>query len=220
MTLAPEVSGGIELTGGLTRRGLRVFIGHTQADPGMLDRAFEAGARHITHFPNALEPLHHRRPGAVAWGLLHEDVTLDCIADFHHVDPLMLRLIYKSRGAKRMALISDAIQPAGLGDGDFTVWETKIAVRDGATALVEGAFAGALAGSVITMRQALKNIVSLGVPVYEAIDMASLSPARAAGIDRERGSIEVGKQADLIGFDEDFNVGLAITGGEVVIRAY
>lgn len=218
MTLAPEVGGGIELTGELTRRGLKVFIGHTQADPKTLDLAFEAGARHITHFPNALEPHHHRKPGAVAWGLLREDVTMDCIADFHHVDPLMLRLIYKSKSAKRMALISDAIQPAGLGDGDFTVWDTKVAVRDGTTALVEGPLAGALAGSVITMRQALKNIVSLGLPVHEAITMASLTPARAAGIDRERGSIEAGKLADLISFDEDLDVALAITGGRVVTR--
>jgi len=219
MTLAPEISGGIELTRELTDRGLRVFIGHTQADPETLDRGFEAGAHHITHFPNALDPLHHRKPGAVAWGLLREDVTMDCIADFHHVDPLMLQLIYQSKGADRMALISDAIQPAALGDGDFTVWDTRIVVRDGVTALVEGPSAGALAGSVITLRQALENMVSIGVPLHEAIKMASLTPAFAAGINRERGSIEEGKCADLISINEEFGVTLAIMGGEVVIRA-
>jgi N-acetylglucosamine-6-phosphate deacetylase len=218
MTLAPEVSGGIELTRALGSRGVRVFIGHTQAEPAMLDLAFEAGARHITHFPNALDPLHHRKPGAVGWGLLREDVTMDCIADFHHVDPLMLRLIYQSKGADRMALISDAIQPAGLGDGEFTVWGAKIAVRDDITALSEGPSAGALAGSVITMRQALKNMVSLGVPLHEALKMASLLPARAAGIDRERGSIEAGKRADLMIFDEKFDVALSVVSGEVLFR--
>jgi N-acetylglucosamine-6-phosphate deacetylase len=218
MTLAPEIGGGIELTRELTGQGLRVFIGHSQAGPETLDRAFEAGARHITHFPNALDPLHHRNPGAVAWGLLRDDVTMDCIADFHHVDPLMLRLIYRSKSGDRMALFSDAIQPAGLGDGDFTVWSTRIVVRDGVTALVEGPSAGALAGSVITLREALKNMVSIGVPLHEAIKMASLTPARAVGINRDHGSIEEGKRADLISINEEFGVTLAITGGEVVIR--
>src|SRR6185436_20989097 len=109
ITLAPEVEGGLELVRDLTSNGVRVFIGHTQADPETLDLAAEAGARHITHFPNALDPLHHRKPGAVAWGLVRGDVTVDSIADFHHVAPLMLRLIYQSKGANRLALISDAI---------------------------------------------------------------------------------------------------------------
>ncbi|HWN98072.1 MAG TPA: N-acetylglucosamine-6-phosphate deacetylase [Blastocatellia bacterium] len=218
MTLAPEVAGGIELTRELTRRGLRAFVGHSQAQPATLDLAFEAGARHITHFPNALDPLHHRKPGAVAWGLLRQDVSIDCIADFHHVDPTMLRLIFRAKGANRIALISDAIQPAGLGDGDFTVWGAKIAVRDGHTALVEGPSADAIAGSVISMLQAMKNMVSLGIPLHEAIKMGSLIPARAAGLDRERGSIEIGKHADLISFDEDLNIALAVTGGKVRFR--
>lgn len=218
MTLAPEVTGGIDLTGELTRRGLRVFIGHTQAEPATLDLAFEAGAHHITHFPNALDPLHHRKPGAVAWGLLREGVTMDCIADFHHVDPLMLRLIYQSKSANRMALISDAIQPAGLGDGDFTVWGTKIGVRNGITSLLEGPSAGSLAGSVITIRQAMKNMVSLGVPLHEAVKMASLTPARAAGVDHELGSLTAGKRADLISLDEECEVRLAVGGGEVLLR--
>lgn len=218
MTVGPEVDGGIELTRELTGRGIRVFIGHTQANPEILDLAFEAGARHITHFPNALDPLHHRNPGAIAWGLARDDVGVDCIADFHHVDPLMLRLIYKSKRADRMSLISDAIQPAGLGDGDFDVWNTRIAVRNSVTSLAEGASAGALAGSVITLRQAVKNMVSIGVPLHEAIKMASLTPATTAGIEQERGSIEEGKCAELVSFDEQFSVALAIVSGDVLFR--
>src|SRR5581483_12332232 len=81
MTLAPEIDGGLELIRALTAAGVRSLIGHTEADPATLDAAFAAGARHITHFPNALSPLHHRKPGTIAWGLLRDDVTLDCIAD-------------------------------------------------------------------------------------------------------------------------------------------
>jgi N-acetylglucosamine-6-phosphate deacetylase len=217
MTLAPEIEGGISLIEELTRKQVRSFIGHTVATPEILDGALAAGARHITHFPNALEPLHHRKPGAVAWGFLHDDVTLDCIADFHHVHPLMLRLIHQNKSAEGMALISDAIMPAGLGNGEFTVWGDKIAVNDGLTALVEGPAKGTIAGSVISMRDALKNISGLQIAVNEACCMASTVPARAAGIAGDYGSLEAGKRADLIAFDEDFQLSLAIVGGKLAL---
>ena len=214
MTLAPEIEGGLALIRELTASGVRPFIGHTEAGPETLDRALEAGARHITHFPNALAPLHHRKPGAVAWGLLRDDVTIDCIADLHHVHPLMLRLMAKAKTARRMALISDAIQPAGLGDGTFRVWDIDIAVQGGLTALVDGPGAGTIAGSVITMREALRNITRAGVPLADAARMASWVPARAAGLD-DYGLIQEGRRADLIAFDDDFNVQSALVGGAV-----
>lgn len=215
MTLAPELEGGLELTAELTRGGARAFIGHSQAGPEVLDHAAEAGARHMTHFPNALDPLHHRKPGAVGWSLLRRDITMDCIADFHHVDPMMLKLIYQSKGAAGMALISDAIKPAGLGDGDFVVWGEKIAVRNGRTALAGQNNEGTIAGSVISLRRAVQNMVGLGVPLHHAVLMASLNPAQVAGVDRERGSIVEGKRADLIAFDDTFAIQLAVVGGKV-----
>jgi N-acetylglucosamine-6-phosphate deacetylase len=216
MTLAPEVEGGIALIRHLTSRGTRVSIGHSQAATEDLDQALAAGARHITHFPNALDPLHHRRPGAVGWGLINHEVTLDCIADFHHVDPLMLRLIYQAKGAERIALISDAISPAGLGDGDYTVWGEAISVRVGRTALVSSE-TGTIAGSVITMRDALSNMFSLGVAFEEAIKMSTLVPAYAAGISADYGSIAVGKQADLVAWSEGL-VPIVTTVGGAAIR--
>ena len=218
MTLAPEIQGGLDLTRELNRHAVRVFIGHSQADPDVLHQAARGGALHITHFPNALEPLHHRQPGAVAWGLVQNDVTLDCIADLHHVHPLMLRLMYQSKGADGMALISDAIMPAGLGDGKFAVWGETIAVRNGRTSLARDAGQGTIAGSVITMRQALKNIIGLGVPIHEAVRMATLVPARVAGIESEYGSIEKGRRADLVAFDDDLRVRLASVQGKVIGR--
>jgi N-acetylglucosamine-6-phosphate deacetylase len=216
MTLAPEIEGGLELIRALAEGGVRPFIGHTEADPDTLDRAFGAGARHITHFPNALAPLHHRKPGAVAWGLVRDDITIDCIADFHHVHPLMLQLMAQAKTAHGMALISDAIQPAGLGDGTFNVWDIQVAVKDGLTALVDGPGAGTIAGSVITMREALRNIAQVGVPLHDAVRMASAVPARAAGL-AEYGVLEAGKRADLIAFDDEFNIRLAVVGAAAAL---
>jgi N-acetylglucosamine-6-phosphate deacetylase len=209
MTIAPEIDGAINLIRELTGREVRCFIGHSTADTETLDQAAETGARHITHFPNALEPLHHRKPGAVAWGLVRRDITMDCIADLEHIDPLMLRLIYQAKGESGMSLISDAIKPAGLGDGVYEVWGDRIAVTNGRTWLANDQTKPldqrTIAGSVITLDQCVRNMTSLGVPLNEAVQMATLQPARAAGIDTEYGSIEVGKRADLVLFEEDLS---------------
>ena len=215
MTLAPEIDGGIALVEELTRHQVQAFIGHTTAPTETLDRGVAAGARHITHFPNALEPLHHRKPGIVAWGLLHPEVTLDCIADFQHVHPLMLRLMHQNKTAERLALISDAIMATGLGDGEYTVWGDRIAVRNGITALMDGPAKGTIAGSVITMREAVKNFASLAIPLPDLMRMAATVPARAIGLGREYGGIEEGQRAELITFNEDFALQLAVVSGKV-----
>ncbi|MGH9828520.1 MAG: N-acetylglucosamine-6-phosphate deacetylase, partial [Blastocatellia bacterium] len=219
MTIAPEIEGGISLIRDLCARGVTPFIGHSVADLDVLDLAVEAGARHITHFPNALDPLHHRKPGAVGWGLLHPDVSVDCIADHHHVHPLMLKLIYQNKGADRMALISDAIPPAGLGDGEYEVWGDRIKVRAGLTSLADHGASETIAGSVITLLDGVRNTAGLGIPLFEAIGMASLVPARAAGIESDRGSLAAGKRADLIALDEDLKVQIAFVGGQMALDA-
>ena len=210
-TLAPEVGGGVELVRELIRRGWVVSIGHTRAEPAQLDRARDAGARHMTHFMNAMSPLHHRAPGPVGWGLVNDDVTCDLIADGVHSDPLVLDLVMRCKTPERVALISDAVAPAGLGDGEYSVWGETITVEGGRTRNERGS----IAGSVITMHDAARLVSALGRPPHEVARMASLVPARVLGLEGDYGSIEVGKRADLTALDDAGRVRLTLVGGRV-----
>jgi N-acetylglucosamine-6-phosphate deacetylase len=211
ITVAPEIDGGVALVRELSSHGWLVSIGHTRADLKTLDAARAAGARHMTHFFNAMSPLHHRAPGVVGWGLLSDDVTCDVIADRIHCDPLMLRLALRCKTADRLALISDAVLPAGLGDGDFKVWGETINVTDGRTRNARGS----IAGSVITMLDAAHTMLSLGCGPSEVARMASLNPARLVGISHLCGSIEEGKRADLVALDDEGRVRLTLIGGRI-----
>jgi len=212
ITLAPEIGGGVELVRELKRQGWVISIGHTRADLKILDEACDAGARHMTHFMNAMPPLHHRAPGPIAWGLAREDVTFDVIADGIHLDPFMLRLLLKMKGVAGITLISDAIAAAGKGDGDYQIWGETITVSNGRTANASGS----IAGSVISMLDAVRLMHSLGISYVELAQMASSNPARLLGIYDVCGSIEVGKRADLVALDQNGNVKLTIVGGHRV----
>jgi N-acetylglucosamine-6-phosphate deacetylase len=209
ITLAPEVSGGIELIRELKELGWVISIGHTRADLKMLEEAGDAGARHMTHFMNAMAPLHHRSPGPIAWGLSRDDVTFDLIADGIHLDPFMLRLLLKMKGTAGISLISDAIAAAGKGDGDYNIWGETITVKNGRTANASGS----IAGSVISMLDAVRLLHSLGVSYVDLARMASLNPARLLGLDQVCGSIEPGKRADLVALDQRGNVKLTLIAG-------
>jgi N-acetylglucosamine-6-phosphate deacetylase len=197
ITLAPEIDGGVELVKELKRRRWVISIGHTRASIELLNEVFAAGARHMTHFMNAMSPLHHRSPGPIAWGLSRDDVTCDIIADGIHLDPFMLQLLVKIKGVRGLALISDAIAAAGKGDGDYQIWGETISVKNGRTSNASGS----IAGSVITMLDAVRTMRSLGISYVDLAQMASTNPARLLGLHHECGSITVGKRADLITLD-------------------
>ena len=214
MTLAPEIDGGIELIKELKKRNWIVSIGHTCATTEVLDEALAAGAHHMTHFMNAMTPLHHRAPGPVDWGLLRDEVTCDVIADGVHIDPAILKLIFRNKSSERISLISDAIAAAGLGDGDYEIWGEKISVNNGRTKNARGS----IAGSVITMLDAARLMLTLGITEPDVARMASLNPARLLGIDHDYGSLEEGKRADLVVLDEKLNVRLTIIGGQRAVE--
>lgn len=209
ITVAPEVEGGLELIRELTRRHWIVSIGHTRASSSVLDLACAAGAQHMTHFMNAMPPLHHRSPGPVGWGLLRDDVTCDLIADGVHLEPEMLRLLLKVKTAARLCLISDAVAAAGRGDGSYEIWGETITVTNGRTANAHGS----IAGSVITMLDAVRLMLSLGTPETEVARMAATNPASLLGLSDECGSIAEGKRADLVALDSNREVAFTMVGG-------
>jgi N-acetylglucosamine-6-phosphate deacetylase len=214
MTLAPEIDGGIALINELSKRNWVVSIGHTRATVDVLDQALEAGARHMTHFMNAMTPLHHRAPGPVGWGLMNDQVTCDLIADGVHLDPSILKLILRNKTSKRVTLISDAIAAAGLGDGEYQIWGETIVVENGRTRNSHGS----IAGSVITMIDAARMMLSLGFSESEVAQMAALNPARLLKLDHDCGSIEAGKRADLVALDDERRVRLTIIDGQIAFQ--
>lgn len=211
-TFAPEVEGGVALAKELKRQGWIASIGHTRADVETLNSAFEAGARHITHFYNAMTGMHHRDIGVVGWALTKPEVTFDIIADGIHVAPRMLEFACRTKTPDRVTLISDAVAPTGLGDGEFEIWGEKVTVEKGLTQNGRGS----IAGSVITMLEAVNGMLSIGFTSAEIARMASLNPAKLLGISNETGSIEVGKRADIVALDTNGNVRLTVIAGRVV----
>ncbi len=214
ITLAPEIEGGVHLVKELVKRNWIVSIGHTRAGVDVLEAARDAGARHMTHFMNAMSPLHHRAPGPIGWGLTNDSVSVDVIADGVHVDPLVLKLVLRCKQAERVSLISDAVAPAGLGDGRYQIWGETITVTNGRTENARGH----IAGSVITMLDAVRMVLSLGVAATDVARMASTNPARLLGVEKTCGSIEEGKRADLVALDDEGNVRLTIIGGRAPRR--
>ncbi|HMJ09434.1 MAG TPA: N-acetylglucosamine-6-phosphate deacetylase [Pyrinomonadaceae bacterium] len=208
-TFAPEIDGGIELAWELKKQGWIASIGHTHAGVKTLDAAFAAGAKHVTHFFNAMSGIHHRDVGVAGWALAERGVTFDIIADGIHVDPKMLELACRAKTADGVTLISDSVAPTGLGDGSFQLWGETVSVENGRTRNDRGS----IAGSVITMLDAVRMMLSIGFSEAEVSKMASYNPAKLLGIDGSYGSIEDGKRADLVGLDKHGNIEMVMVGG-------
>jgi len=166
----------------------------------------------MTHFFNAMTGLHHREVGVAGWGLANKEVTFDIIADGIHVHPQMLEFACRTKSPEKVSLISDSVAPTGLGDGSYQLWGETITVEKGRTRNERGS----IAGSVITMLDAVRQMRGLGFSDHEVSKMAAQNPAKLLGCFQERGSIEIGKRADLVGLDDEGNVKFTMIGGKVV----
>lgn len=204
VTIAPELVGGngrtsgVDLVRDVVAWGAIAAVGHTEATYEQTRAAIDAGARVATHLFNAMRPLNHREPGPIGAALDDDQMTIELINDGVHVSPTVARVVFAA-AAGRVALVTDAMAAAGLGDGDYRLGPTEITVRGGRAMVAGGT---SIAGSTISMSDAFRNAVGvLGLPLEVAVSATSLVPARALGVADEVGSLEAGKRADLVVLD-------------------
>lgn len=208
MTLAPELERAQETIDGLLAKGVTVSLGHTDATAPFAQAAFDQGARTVTHLFNGMRPFAHRDPGVVGVALARPDVIVQLIADGVHVAPEALLTVWRAaRG--RVALVSDAIAAAGLGDGSYRLGTVEVTVAGGVSRREDGT----LAGAVRPLAWGLRLLVELGVPIVEAVEAVTRVPARILGLGERIAVLRVGAAADLVVLDDDFAVRQALLGG-------
>ncbi|MFF8318882.1 N-acetylglucosamine-6-phosphate deacetylase [Streptomyces bobili] len=204
VTLATELPGGIDSVRLLAEHGVIAAVGHTDATYEQTVEAIEAGATVATHLFNAMPPLGHRAPGPIAALLEDERVTVELINDGVHLHPAALELAFHRAGAGRVAFITDAMDAAGIGDGRYMLGPLEVEVSEGVARLVEG---GSIAGSTLTLDRAFKRAVTVDrLPVQDVVAALSANPARLLGMDDRVGSLEPGKDADLVLLDDNFDL--------------
>ncbi|AEW94812.1 MULTISPECIES: N-acetylglucosamine-6-phosphate deacetylase [Streptomycetaceae] len=216
MTLAPELPGGLDSVRLLVEHGVIAAVGHTDAAYEATLEAVEAGATVATHLFNAMPALHHRTPGPIAALLEDERVTVELINDGTHLHPAMLELAFRAAGAGRVAFITDAMGAAGMSDGRYPLGPMEVEVKDGVARLVEG---GSIAGSTLTLDTAFRRAVTVDrLPVEQVVEAISVNPARLLGVYDRVGSLEPGKDADLVVLDETFELAGVMRKGEWLVR--
>jgi N-acetylglucosamine-6-phosphate deacetylase len=215
MTLAPELARAHELVDLCLEHGVRASVGHTEASFEQVLEAASWGVRHMTHTFNAMPPLHHRAPGPVGAAIMLPELLAELIADNHHVHPAAMRAFLRAKGADGLVLITDALRPTGLGDGDYTIGGRPARVERGVVRLADGT----TAGSVLTMDRALRNLAAADGRSAESLwRTASRNAAVAAGVDDSKGVLAPGMDADLVVVDAEVNVAATIVGGRVVYQ--
>ena len=216
VTLAPEVDGAEAFIRHLSKKGIVPSIGHTGAKCADVEKAIKAGAKQVTHTYNAQSALHHREIGTVGSAMLFDELGCELIADTIHVSVPAMRLLVKNKPLDKLTLITDAMRAKGLPDGESELGGQKVFVKDGEARLADGT----LAGSVLKMNRAIQNMVEkVGVPFTKAVDYATINPAKNLGIDKETGSIKVGKRADFTVLNDKYDVIMTVRDGEVIYKA-
>ena len=212
-TLAPELPGAFDLVDLLVARGVTVSAGHTDANDQEANAAFDRGVGTVTHLFNAMRPFSHRDPGVAGAALARPDVIVQIIIDLIHVAPDTVRLVWRA-AAGRLALVTDAVAAAGVsGNGSFRLGDTAVEAVDGVVRRDDGV----LAGSALTMIDAVRNLHALGVPLEAALDAATAVPARVIGADA--GRIAAGAPADLVVLSDELEIERVLVGGEARVAA-
>jgi N-acetylglucosamine-6-phosphate deacetylase len=215
MTLAPELPGAFEVAERLGEAGIVASLGHSNTDYVEAARALRGPFVHVTHTFNAQRGFHHRRPGVLGAVLASDDVTAELIADTVHVHPAAMRVLLRCLGPDRVVLITDAMAGAGLGDGHYELTGHDVWVKDGEARQENGT----LAGSVATLDLCVRNLVDhVGMPLLDAVRMATVNPARVLSMARQHGRLVAGASGDWVVLDEALRVVLTVVQGRIVYR--
>ena len=215
ITLAPEEDEGFaEIKRMAEETDVVVSMGHTSADYKTAMESSKNGVKHATHLFNAMTPMTHRAPGVVG-AALNSDVSCELIVDTYHVDPALYEMVYKMKGRK-LCFITDCLPAGGLPEGEYTLGGAKIIYRDNLCKLEDGT----IAGSVLKLNKGVWNVYNNStIPLHECVNCATLNPATTIGVADRKGSIEIGKDADIVVLDDEFNVKKTIIGGVVRYEA-
>ncbi len=212
MTVAPELKGMRELALYCIKRGIVLQAGHTDATYENMLEGMQAGILHSTHFFNAMSRLHHRDPGAVGAIMIHSELSCEIIADGKHVHPDLIRLLMRDKPPSKVVLVTDSLKPTEQHNCPLFANREEVELLDG---LFMRKSDGVIAGSSLTMIRGLQNIVSWGVAVENAVEMASSNPARILGLGK-RGLLVPGYEADVVVFGQDYRILASIVGGRFV----
>lgn len=213
VTLAPEMDGGLELTKYLSSQDVIASIGHSDSSFVEVKAGIEAGISHVTHLFNGMRGIHHRDPGVAGAALLQQELMVEMIADGVHASPEMIRLAYHSTGAERTVLITDSMRAKGLGEGSYTLGGQQVTVTGNEARLIDGT----LAGSILPMNVAVKNMMDYTQCSWsDIVKMTSENAAKELRIFERKGSLSVGKDADITVLTEDSDVLMTFCRGELV----
>ena len=214
LSLAPEFPENHWLIKEAVSRGVRVSVAHSNGSYDQIRSARDLGLSHATHAFNAMSPLHHREPGVVGAVLSLDDINCELICDLEHAHPAAIKILWRCKGVDRLILITDSVKIAGLPDGRYQFSHQEVEKKDGSVRIRAD---GSLAGTTLTMNAALRNLMSVTkLPVEALWRTASLNPARAAGVEDRKGSIALGKDADLVLVDDEMNVHMTMVEGRIV----
>lgn len=213
MTMAPELPDAYQVAGVFREAGVTLSIGHSAADYETAVKALTSHWTHITHTYNAQTGLHHRRPGIVGAVMGSDEITAELIADLIHVHPGAMKALVRCIGTDRVVLVTDAMEAAGLPDGEYQLLGARVTVSGGKATQEDGT----IAGSSAVLNQCVRNMYrEVGFSLSDSIKMATLNPARVIGEAGKRGSLQVGKQTDLIVTDQDMKIYLTMVNGKIV----
>lgn len=213
IAIAPEREGAEDFIKKANAMGVRVALGHSDATFDQAVAAVDAGANIFVHTYNGMSGLHHREPGMVG-AAMSTDAISELICDGHHVNRNAANILMNAKGRDKIALITDCMSAGGMADGDYMLGDFPVTVKDGTARLKDG---GSLAGSILKLKEAVKNVVDWEIAdIFEAIQMASLIPAKSVGIDNICGKLHEGYEADFIVLDYDLNLKATYLNGEEV----